>query len=478
MKSSQIITLFAEPSPPRTAPSSFLVSILVHGAGFGLLLIGLKHTSRISDPSVIQRYTVRLLTPRRTEPQTRHSAGSGVAYPDPQSVARALAPGGSPAPLPYVPPQVAQLLPASQTLVQPDAPPDLLLPQETPIPVLVMWSRDSTLSKKIVPPPPQEATVADVRPSLIKPNHESNLADLNISATAFPTVAPAVPASTTAPLVVRGPEPIKQVPQTSSQPLEQPTPARVMSISDLQTQGPVMIPLANQTSQSASTESLAPRRPEKSSGEGNGNPASKQNGIGAGQSSGDQGAKAATGGGSVAQNGADTGPGQGSDAGLGSSSEPSLTRLSLPKDGRFGVVVVGSSLAEQYPETVGIWSGRLVYTVYLHVGLGKTWILQYSLPRAEEAATAGSVIRPEAPWPYEIVRPHFAPGDFNSDAILVHGFINLAGRFERLAVVFPPEFALPKFLFGALQQWQFRAARQNGQLAAVEVLLIIPEETE
>ncbi len=324
MKSSQIITLFAEPSPPRTAPSSFLVSILVHGAGFGLLLIGLKHTSRISDPSVIKRYTVRLLTPRRTEPQPRHSARGGVAYPDPQSVARALAPGGSPAPLPYVPPQVAQLLPASQTLVQPDAPPDLLLPQETPIPVLVMWSRDSTLSKKIVPPPPQEATVADVRPSLIKPNHESNLADLNISATAFPTVAPAVPASTTAPLVVRGPEPIKQVPQTSSQPLEQPTPARVMSISDLQTQGPVMIPLANQTSQSASTESLAPRRPEKSSGEGNGNPASKQNGIGAGQSSGDQGAKAATGGGSVAQNGADTGPGQGSDAGLGSSSEPSL----------------------------------------------------------------------------------------------------------------------------------------------------------
>jgi len=120
----------------------------------------------------------------------------------------------------------------------------------------------------------------------------------------------------------------------------------------------------------------------------------------------------------------------------------------------------------------------LVYTVYLHVGLGKNWILQYSLPRAEEAAAAGSVIRPEAPWPYEIVRPHLAPSDFNSDAILVHGFINLAGRFERLAIVFPPEFALPKFLLGALQQWQFRAARQNGQLAAVEVLLIIPEETE
>jgi hypothetical protein len=296
--------------------------------------------------------------------------------------------------------------------------------------------------------------------------------------TIFPTETPVVPASTTAPLVVRGPEPVKQVPQTASQPIEQPTPARVMSISDLQTQGPVLIPLANQTSQTASTQSLAPRPPEKSSGEGNGNPASKQNGIGAGQSAGEQGGKAAPGGGPVAQKGGSTAPSQGSDVGSGLGNEPSVTRITLPKDGQFGVVVVGSSLAEQYPETVEIWKSRLVYTVYLHVGLGKSWILQYSVPRTEEAAAAGSITRPEAPWPYDMVRPHLAPGDFNSDAILVHGFINPAGRFEQLAVVFPLEFAQPKFLLSALQQWQFRPARQNGLVTPVEVLLIIPEETE
>ncbi len=138
-----------------------------------------------------------------------------------------------------------------------------------------------------------------------------------------------------------------------------------------------------------------------------------------------------------------------------------------------------SGLAEKYPETAGIWSGgRLVYTVYLHVGPGKNWILQYSLPRAAGVAAAAGVTRPEAPWPYQIILPHLAAGDFNSDALLVHGFINLAGGFERMSLVFPPTFAKAKYVINALQQWQFRPARQNGQIAAVEVLLIIPEETE
>jgi hypothetical protein len=171
-------------------------------------------------------------------------------------------------------------------------------------------------------------------------------------------------------------------------------------------------------------------------------------------------------------------PGPGSDAGLGLFDPATITHITLPRDGQFGVVVVGSTLAEQYPETVGLWSGRLVYTVYLHVGAGKSWILQYSLPPAAQAAGAANGARPDAPWPYDIVRPRFDPDDFTSDALMVHGFVNAAGHFERLALVFPTEFAKSKFLLSALQQWEFRPARQNGQVAAVEVLLIIPEETE
>jgi hypothetical protein len=498
MRSSGILTLFTEQPPLRRGPSSFLVSIVFHAVAFGLLFIGLRHAPRINDQST-QRYTVRLLNPPKPEPERPRPTGSGgVSYPGQQNQAHALAPGGSPAPQTYVPPQVAKLHPAPQTLVQPDAPPDLLLAEVVPIPVVVMWSVQNPPIQKLVPPPPQKPTVADVRPAIIKPNREPKLADLKITATPFPTKAPTLPPSTTSPLVVRRQEPaIKQVPQTASVTSAQPTPARVMSLSDIQSQGPVMVPLANQTAQSASSESLALGRPQKSSGEGSGNPASNQNGIGPGEGSRNQGDKAAGGTGSGAQVGANIGSGPGSAAGSGSaggtgtaggsgtagdfdlgSNERSVKRITPPKDGTFGVVVVGSSLAEEYPETVEIWKGRLVYTVYLHVGLGKSWILQYSLPRVEGAVAAASITRPEAPWPYDILRPDLLPGDFSSDAVMVHGFINLAGTFERLALVFPPDFTQAKFLLDALKQWHFRPARQAGQIAAVEILLIIPEQAE
>jgi hypothetical protein len=123
-----------------------------------------------------------------------------------------------------------------------------------------------------------------------------------------------------------------------------------------------------------------------------------------------------------------------------------------------------------------MWAGRLAYTVYLHVGEERNWILQYSLPRVR-LATA-STTRPDAPWPYMIVAPHLAPGDTDTDALLVHGFIDGDGKFQKLAVVYPEEFPQAQFVLSALQQWQFRPAAQNGKTTAVEVLLIIPEESE
>jgi hypothetical protein len=76
------------------------------------------------------------------------------------------------------------------------------------------------------------------------------------------------------------------------------------------------------------------------------------------------------------------------------------------------------------------------------------------------------------------VTPHLSPGDYDTDALLVHGFIDAAGHFQQLAVVSPTQFAQSKFVLDALQQWQFRPATQNGQAAAVEVLLIIPQGTD
>ena len=407
-------------------------------------------------------------------PNHRYSGRSNTAAHKPLKAATSeLASAGQPS-APSLPEQPKDRIPAPQTLVQPDLPPNLLLPQETPIPLILMWSPESNTARQIVLPPPQEKTVADVRPDLSPPNHESELADLKISASAFVTDTPLPLPSTTSPVVVRGPELVKQVPETASKPLGPPVPARVLSLSDLRLErGTIALPMVNETAAVGASDAMAPAREVNTSQEGNGKTASKQHGIGAGETPGNQAGEGAgadrAGGQDGAKDGGDTGASQTVD--VASGEQPTVTRIVMPKDGKFGVVVVGSSMAEEYPETVGLWGSRMAYTVYLHVGLAKSWILQYSLPRA---ADNGTTARIDAPWPYVMERPGLAPGDLNGDAIMVHGFVNTSGRFEKLAVVFPVDFAQSKFVLGALEQWQFRAAMQNGLLTAVEVLLIIP----
>jgi hypothetical protein len=453
--------------------------MVLHVVTMGLLYLNLRHAIKVEDETNIQRYTVRLLNLQRPEPQKRRPTESNTAQLA-RAAAGELASGGLPS-APALPKQLAQLVPAPQTLVQPDLPPNLLLPQVTPIPLILMWSPESSTVSKIVPPPPQEKTAANVRPDLHPPNHELQLADLKVSASAFVTDTPMPLPSTTSPVVVHGPEPINKIPETTSKPAGPPVPARVLSLSDLRLdQGTIALPAANETSVAGPSETIAPAREVNSSGEGNGNTANKQNGNGAGEIPGDQPGKGAVansvGGQEGAKGGPDTGASQA--ASDGSGTEPSVTRVLLPKDGKFGVVVVGSSMAEEYPEAVGLWGSRMAYTVYLHVGLPKNWILQYCLPADAVAANNGTVARLDAPWPYVVERPDLAPGDLNGDAIIIHGFVNASGRFEKMNIVAPTGFAQAKFVLGALAQWQFRAATQNGLMTAVEILLIIPAEAE
>jgi hypothetical protein len=110
-----------------------------------------------------------------------------------------------------------------------------------------------------------------------------------------------------------------------------------------------------------------------------------------------------------------------------------------------------------------------VYTVYLQSDTAQNWILQYSLPR--KGANTATVNRPDAPWPYDMMRPNL--GSYK-DVVLVHGFVSAAGRFERLSVAYPEGFAEAALLLRALQQWEFRPAMLQGEAVAVEVLLIVP----
>jgi hypothetical protein len=240
-----------------------------------------------------------------------------------------------------------------------------------------------------------------------------------------------------------------------------------MSLSDKKmASGDIALPPVNESASSNSAGALAAGKRQGSSTPAQAAKDNKAANKGAGESS-TPAAKDRASGQSV--------PGQSLE---GLSNQLSVAHLTLPRDGQFGAVVVGSSMEDKYPELAQVWSGRLSYTVYLHVGVARSWILQYSLPRKDEAEAAGNIGHIEAPWPFNIVQPNIPAGIIDADALMIRGFVNQAGRFEALTVVFPPQFSLARFVIGTLAQWQFRPATQNGQNVKVEVLLIIPEEPE
>ena len=461
MRSSRTITLFSDRPEVSQQPTSFAVSILAHGAVLGLLYYGIISAPVIKDPMLSERYDLRHLDLHPTEPHPQRSAAGSIRYPGPQ--AKVQAPPAGASPQPDNARRMPQLTPGPQTVVQPNLPTHLKLAQKIPIPKVVIWTPEKKLAKTIVPPQPQPPTAADVRPSLEPPNEEIDLSDLGAAARTL--TAPTLPVlpGTTSPLVVKGPELTQLAPVTTSVSPGQPTPAAVISMSDLHMpEGTVTLPPVNETEAG---------QKGGSSLDGNGQTDGNAGGGGTAQAAGSPTGKPAD----PDPNGEKNGSNSGSSGASAAGNQPFADHISLPKDGQFGVVVVGSSLEEKYPETAQLWSDRLAYTVYLHVGTARSWILQYSLPRSAEAAAAGDITRIEAPWPYNIVRPNIPAGEINADALMVHGFVNEAGRFEALTIAFPPDFSQAQFVLGALAQWQFRPAVQSGKAARVEVLLIIPE---
>lgn len=438
-----MLSVFTESKEPGQDPFIVIVSTLMHVVLLFVLSFAIMYTPKVNNRAINRRYSVRLLNLHTPLSQFKPSAVRNTSHTNSESAAHSAAGGGKPAAAKLtVPEQMAKLKSAQQVLLQPETPPDVQLQEQTPVPLMMTWFEQKFQDRKIVLPSQQPPKIANVRPDTAPPDPKLNLADVSISSTAFVTKNFALMPSTTTPITVNGPEqPGKQLLATAAQPSTAETSASVISLSDLRMEeGPVALPVASVTAPAA-TGALV-------------------------QGKGDS---------SQTSDGTTAGIGRGDSAGSGSGNDLTTDHIGMPKNGQFGLVVVGSSLEEMYPETAGLWGGRLTYTVYLHVGLAKNWILQYSIPRSAEAATAGSVTRLEAPWPTDIVRPNLAPGDINADALMVHGFVNKDGRFENLAIVFPPQFALAKFVLNALQQWQFRPAMQKGQVTAVEVLLIIPE---
>lgn len=392
---------------------------------------------------------------------------------------------------------------APQTLIQPDIDPDKMLPKDTPLPAMLLWSGHRPKIQVLTPPKPQPPSITLDKPKLNFPNKETHIADLNISPTPFQSKLPMPLTSKSSPVILKRDLDVQRIPETGSVSSIEPTPAAVLSASDLHmNQGVVSMPAANQSAEGSDQGGLGTGKTPNSLQSGSGDSGSTGTDKGAGKGLSANGGKSAGPGSGGGQKGAGNGTaGKGSEAGTGggqgSGHNPgagsgsttgkgsgdgeggTVTRINLPKNGQYNVVVVGSSLDEQYPETSEVWKGRLAYSVYLHVGLEKSWILQYSLPRAADSASAGTA-KLDAPWPFYIVRPNLNPDDASSDSVMVHGFVDESGHFEKLSVVFPTDigYAREQLVLSALQQWQFRAGTHNGQVAKLEILLIIPEITQ
>jgi hypothetical protein len=475
MKSSDIICLFEDPSRSRRRPSAFVVSTLVHSGALAMLSYGILYNPPINDRIVTQRYTVRHLDLHAEELHNGGSGEDGLAYPGPVLSAKTQftkeQPKAQSAAVRQIPPGVAGL----QTLVQPEFHSHLSLSEETPVPTIVIWTPELASSKEIVAPLPEKPTAADVKPSLEAPNEELNLKDAAVAATDLKPRVWAIPPGTTSPVAFHALALLQLAPATISNSADQPTPTAVLSLSDIRMpEGSVTLPPVNETHTSVSSATPV-------QGQTKGLPAkskdgrAKSDGTGAAPGTGSFGAMQDRSANSAKPSGANA-DAAGTDS--GSAGQDDTYHITLPKGGQFGVVVVGTSLADEYPETLEVWNDRVAYTAYLHVGLSKNWILQYSLVRSAESAAAGTVARLEAPWPYDIVRPNLVSRDLNADALMVHGILNHTGRFEALTIAFPAQYVRAAFVLHALHQWQFRPARQNGKAVDVEVLLIIPDELD
>lgn len=480
MRSSYTVTLFSKPPQRESAPSGYVVSIALHVFIFAVILASVHKVRVVEKEFVNRKGAVRLLNMRVSDASARWYPPTNMLRHSAAAARHAASASGSTGQskipqAPRISANFATKRPAPQTLIQPEVPPDQQLLPKIPMPQALVWTSGEIKKQKIVTPKPQPAGEVHVKPSLARPNTELNPAEVSLSTIPFETKAPMPVPGRTTPVKVNGPTPAKQIPQTASIETEQVSPARVISLSDQKlVDGTAALAVVNQVAQADSEGSPTLGQAANGTQTGIDKTGSGEAGAGAGRGPGDAGNGVDRG---VAKNG---GTGAGSAEGssiAGTDNIPSEAmgdeHIKLPPTGKFGMVVVGAEPEEDYPETAGLWTGRMVYTVYLQTDTSQNWILQYSLLRSLQQKSEEKR-RPDAPYPFDMMRPNL----ISQDVVLVHGFVNESGRFEKLSIAYPPAYAQSALLLRALKQWEFRPAMNEGQPTMVEVLLIIPGEAD
>lgn len=471
----EMTSLFEQrPRVRRGFVSAYALSMVMHGAGIGLGSWVLIHAPVVRVVPENQHYAVRELKlhmpervptsdplyPDPTKPSPAKKAASADTQPAPPAQSPREAAKADTPPMPPVPAQGGV---SKQILMQPKLHINQQLAEKVPVPSAVMWMPELNHPKVIIPAKPTLATQAVAPPSVVEPNEELELAQMSVSSVDLQPKVQTPPPSTTTPLAQNGPNLVKLPPTTDSDVPGQPTPTALLSVSDIKMpEGIAVLPPVNQTGVGSKVAG-AGARPSGNGDSSAGQPGSRgvANGSGAATAKGNSAAKA-----------------ESSSTSAQASASETVDHIELPPTGQFGVVVIGSSQTGQYPEAAQFWSDRVAYTVYLHVGLPKTWIMQYGLIGSAQANGTGSVARLDAPWPFDIFRPNLLAADVNADALMVHGVLDISGKLQRLAVAFPEDFPHASFVVNALSRWKFRPASQDGKPTAVEILLIIPEEDD
>lgn len=506
-------------APPRSL-AGFISSVGLHFMAVALMTV--LNVDVLGSPPPKRKETVVFLAqpwmlrvPEKlhyaAERKTNPPAAAGGALRRAALVAPAPAPAPAPAantaPEAKAPPRRFELpklpvaVPEAQTLLQPDLPLEAVARKlDKNLPSFLLWTETvrapKPKPKQFVAPVRKQQPIAEptleAAPAIERPNREKQLAAIKVSGPPLPNPALAAPVSNVRPVKVFQP-PTQRPTQVVSESNLPEEPVNILSVNS--NPGPLKefleIPSVNQ---------VAPFPAAGAAGAGNG-----PGGAGKSSSANGTAQAAATAAGpgnanrtppAAAVAGVGTGAGTATGAGTGNSTfgiiggatpNPSLAadqviRIVQPQNGTFDLVIQTSS-SDTLPDTEGILSGKPIYTVYITVGPGKRWIMQYCLPREttpQQKAVQSTVVRLgappvlKAPFPVVMYRPTKLPGD--SNYLILHGFIDSNGDFDKLEIIRGGEPAANREVLAQLNRWGFRAASRDGVAVRVEILLAIPTD--
>lgn len=473
------------PKPPPVAEHPTVIRI-------GDRLYFVTHITAAPRPS--EKTAARRELPQPTSPArpvkrpVKGIAQLEAAAPDP-----AAPPAPAPAPKAFIPPNTPKNLISDATLIQPLFPPDLpaVVPQ---LPSFRVWTAPLQAPKIPKPfvapgrrnPAPPEQTQAPPPPPTLELIHADPVPSNLKSALVLPP---------TPPIVLDSRPPQTNLAQTPPSPVGDPV--NILSLNDrpVPATDKLVVPPGNLAGRLGDETGFGPggttnapgnsaaARPAESTGgssSGSGMPNAKSEGA-------DRGATRGSPEGAAGNGAAAAGPHPGDVAILGAGGRSSPARnapgygvITRQPNGNFDAVVIQSSSLDQFPESKGLLSGRPIYTVYISVGTAKEWALYFCVPGEKTASAAqknvvelGPATPVQAPYPTRLMRPQVTVPAYYK-YVLIHGYVNATGRFERLHVVKPIQPETDDAIVASLSGWEFRAATRDGVKVAVEFLLSIP----